>query len=395
MNRDSGADQPTQRTVAELLAEYGNSGGQKGSGSSNRRRRRRAEDPSETAPQAIIERVLSDSGQMRAIQPDAEPPQHRSHRVTGRRPATPPPAAQPPAAQPPAAQPPAAQPPAGPPPAAQPPAAQQPPAPPAPPAPEPEQAAPGEADGNQAGGASYWAQRFASAGGKKPAPAPVEKPAPAPAAGDAEATIQQPALRADAPPVPPTVTKKPTPPPEGVTEQLPRVAAPAVAPRPDAEGTEVLAVPPAPVAKPKPEPVEEEPKREDEDPYDFDSFEEPEAEYDEDDYDPELPAGMDADDYRDEDEEDAEPPSPAKEWGTLALQGVAGLVAGGAVWFGFRWLWGFHALAALGAALLFTGLLVLVAWKFLRNNDLQTILLAVLVGLFCTVSPAALLLISH
>ncbi|MGW1677158.1 hypothetical protein [Saccharopolyspora sp. NPDC002376] len=381
MNRDSGADQPTQRTVAELLAEYGNSGGQKGGGNNNRRRRRRAEDPSETAPQAIIERVLSDSGQMRAIQPDAEPPQHRSHRVSGRRPATPPPEAQPPAAQPPVAQPPT-----GPPSAAPLPAAQQPPA--TPVAPEPEQSAPevpeADASANQAGGASYWAQRFASAGGKKPAPAE----------GDAEATIQQPALRADAPPVPPTASKKPRP-PEGVTEQLPRVAAPAVRPRPDVEGTEVMAVPPVPVAKSKPEPVEEEPKHEDEDPYDFDSFEEPEAQYaDEDDYDPELPAGMDADDYRDE-EEDAEPPSPAKEWGTLVLQGVAGLVAGGAVWFGFRWLWGFHAMAALGAALLFTGLLVLIAWKFLRNNDLQTILLAVLVGLFCTVSPAALLLISH
>ncbi|MER7081429.1 hypothetical protein ABT308_25055, partial [Saccharopolyspora kobensis] len=229
------------------------------------------------------------------------------------------------------------------------------------------------------GSPSYWAQRFSSAGGKKPA---------GPVAGDAEATIQQPALRADAPPVPPTAPKQT--PPEGLTEQLPRV--PAAAP-PDVEsGTEVLAVPAAP-----PEPVEDEPKRADDDPYDFDSYEEPEPEYaEEDDYDPELPAGMDADDYReDEPEEEPEPPSPAKEWGTLALQGVAGLVGGGAVWFGFRWLWGFHALAALAAALLFTGLLVLIAWKFLRNNDLQTILLAVLVGLFCTVSPAALLLISH
>ncbi|MER7013263.1 hypothetical protein ABT324_17735 [Saccharopolyspora sp. NPDC000359] len=351
MNRDSGADQPTQRTVAELLAEYGASG-QKGS----RRRRRRAEDPSETAPQAIIERVMSDSGQMRAIQPDAEPPQYRSHRAAGRRPAAPPP---PPAA---------AAPPAPP--------APEPPAPPAPepPAPEPPAA---EAPAEQPGGPSYWAQRFATAGGKQPAP--VE--------GDAEATIQQPALRADAPPVPPTAPKTP---PEGVTEQLPRVAPPA-APVPE-EGTEVLAVPAAP-----PERVEEAPERDDEDPYDFDSYEEPEAEYaEDDDYDPELPAGMGADDYReDEAEDEPEPPSPAKEWGTLALQGVAGLVGGGAVWFGFRWLWGFHALAALGAALLFTGLLVFVAWKFLRNNDLQTILLSVLVGLFCTVSPAALLLISH
>ncbi|MFB9568666.1 hypothetical protein ACFFRS_16975, partial [Saccharopolyspora hordei] len=178
------------------------------------------------------------------------------------------------------------------------------------------------------------------------------------------------------------------PPPEGATEQLPRVAAPV--PPPPEDGTEVLAVPTA-----APEEAEEEPARADEDPYDFD-YDEPEYAEEDDDYDPELPAGLDADDYRaDDSEEEAEAPSPAKEWGTLAAQGVAGLVGGGAVWFGFRWLWGFHALAALAAALLFTGLLVLVAWKFLRNNDLQTILLAVLVGLFCTVSPAALLLISH
>lgn len=46
MSRDSGAEEPTQRTVAELLAEYGNDGGQRNA----RKRRRRAEDPTETAP---------------------------------------------------------------------------------------------------------------------------------------------------------------------------------------------------------------------------------------------------------------------------------------------------------------------------------------------------------
>ena len=59
MSRESGSEHPSQRTVAELLAEYG--GSSKRDGNSNRRRRR-AEDPSETAPQAIIERVLSDNG---------------------------------------------------------------------------------------------------------------------------------------------------------------------------------------------------------------------------------------------------------------------------------------------------------------------------------------------
>ncbi|MFI0469913.1 hypothetical protein ACH347_38090 [Saccharopolyspora sp. 5N102] len=376
MSRDSGADQPTQRTVAELLAEYGGS-----SQKSSRRRRRRAEDPSETAPQAIIERVLSDSGQMRAVPPDGEPPQRRSHR-----PGAPSPAAQPQAPQAPAPQPPAAQQSA---PQAPAPAAQQPAAPPPPAAPAtPPPAAPPAASepAAEAAGAGYWAQRFTSAGKGKASP-------PAPPEGDAEATIQQPALRRpapqqDAPPAPP----KPTP-QEGLTEQLPRVAA--AKSEPDPEGTAVLAYPPAPAPAPAPaQQQEEEAPDEPEDPYDFDSYDEPESEYAEDDYDPELPAGLDADDYRDG-EPDDEPVSAGKEWGTLVLQGVGGLVGGGLVWVGFRWLWGTNALAALGAALVITGLLVFIAWKFLRTNDLQTILLAVLVGLFCTVSPAALLLFSH
>lgn len=373
MSRDSGADQPTQRTVAELLAEYGGS-----SQKSSRRRRRRAEDPTETAPQAIIERVLSDSGQLRAVSPDGEPPQRRSHRPGA--PNTPGP--QPPAPQPPAAQPPAGQ--------APPSAPQQAASPAAPPAPEPAPAEPAAAP--ESSGASYWAQRFSSAGKSK-------GKAPAPPEGDVEATIQQPALRRPAPqqdapppvpPAPPAAAPKPTP-PEGVTEQLPRVPAPA---EPDAEGTAVLAYPLAQPQQSQAKPQQEDEQAEPEDPYDFDSYDEPEAEYvEDDDYDRELPAGLDADDYREDEEE--EPVSAGKEWGTLVLQGVAGLVGGGLVWVGFRWLWGTNALAALGAALVITGLLVFIAWKFLRTNDLQTILLAVLVGLFCTVSPAALLLFSH
>ncbi|SDY37015.1 hypothetical protein SAMN05216215_102581 [Saccharopolyspora shandongensis] len=245
----------------------------------------------------------------------------------------------------------------------------------------------------EATGAGYWAQRFSSAGKGKASP---PSPPSAPPEGDVEATIQQPALRrpapkqeAPAPPAPP----KPTP-QEGLTEQLPRVA-PAKS-EPDPEGTAVLAYPPAPAPVPAPAPAQQEEEAPDEleDPYDFDSYDEPEPEYAEDDYDPELPAGLDADEYRDG-EPDDEPVSAGKEWGTLVLQGVGGLVGGGLVWVGFRWLWGTNALAALGAALVITGLLVFIAWKFLRTNDLQTILLAVLVGLFCTVSPAALLLFSH
>ncbi|PKW13037.1 hypothetical protein [Saccharopolyspora spinosa] len=245
----------------------------------------------------------------------------------------------------------------------------------------------------ESSGASYWAQRFVGAGkGKTPTP-------PTPAAqpeGDAEATIQQPALRRPAPqqdvpppvpPAPPAAPPKPTP-PEGVTEQLPRVPVPA---EPDPEGTAVLAYPQPQQAQAQSQ--QEDQQAEPADPYDFDSYDEPEAEFVEDeDYDPELPAGLDVDDYSEDEEK---PASAGKVWGTLILQGVAGLVGGGLIWVGFRWLWGTNALAALGAALVITGLLVFIAWKFLRTNDLQTILLAVLVGLFCTVSPAALLLFSH
>jgi hypothetical protein len=364
MSRDSGADQPTQRTVAELLAEYGGSA-QKGS----RRRRRRAEDPTETAPQAIIDRVLSDSGQMRAVNPDAEPSPSRSQRSGPQHP-------QPSAPQPPAAS--APQPPLAAPLQAAPVAPSAPEA----LAPEPGPGAP------PGGGAAYWAQRFSGADQDTAAApaAPTGSAAPTvPPEGDVESTIQQPALRRSAPPQdgpPPAPPAPPKPiPPEGMTEQLPRVPAPS---EPDPEGTAVLAYPAAPQQEESAEP---------EDPYDFEDYDEPEAEYVEDDYDPELPAGLDADDYlADEVEEE---PSARREWGTLAVQGVVGLVGGGLLWVGFRWLWETQALAALGAALAITGLLVFIAWKFLRTNDLQTILLAVLVGLFCTVSPAALLLFSH
>ncbi|SFS46023.1 hypothetical protein [Saccharopolyspora flava] len=381
MSRDSGADQPTQRTVAELLAEYGGS-----SDKSSRRRRRKAEDPTETAPQEIINRVLSDSGKMRPVNPDEEPPAGRRH--GGQPPQTPP--AQPAQAQP--AQPQPSQPPqpqaAQPPqptqaPQTPPPAAQQPPQ--APPA-APQQAPETPAD-PPPGSAGYWAQRFSSAGNAV-ASGP---PAPSAPSNDAEATIRQPALPTPPPGAGPAAgpAGPPVPPagppqlPESFTEQIPRI-----------DGG-VGAYPAQ--AEPEPDPFDFDDQSlaeggYDQQPYDQQAYDEPyDQAYDED-YDRSAPAGLD-DDY-DPDEGDR-PPSAGKEWGTLALQGVLGLVGGGAVWVGFRWLWINATIAAFGAALVFTGLLVLVAWKFFRTNDLQTILLSVLVGLFCTVSPAALLLINQ
>ncbi|WP_433870399.1 hypothetical protein [Saccharopolyspora sp. CA-218241] len=421
MSRDSGGDQPTQRTVAELLAEYGNSN--KGG---SRRRRRRAEDPTETAPQAIIDRVLSDSGQMRAVDAEAEPPQRRSHRP-GAAP-TPPVPPTPKNTGAPAPPEPAAPQPAGPQPAAPQPGApetggpqQSAPAqpsgapqvggpqsggeqPPAQQTPVPPTAEPAQAEDDEAapGSANYWAQRFAAAGQGPAAPAPQSSPAPA--ESDAEVTLQQPALpRRPSPHPAPPAPPKPAPPVEGATEQLPKVQAEEVAAA-DEEGTAVLAYPPPPA------PAEEQEK----DPYDFDSYDEDFDPYDEaddeygsygtrresegeryDDYDEELPAGLDSEDYRAGDDEPEEEPSAGKEWATLAVQCVAGLLGGGLVWLSFRWLWINVALAALVAALVITGCLVFIARKFLRSDDLQTILLAVLVGLVCTVSPAALLLIGH
>ena len=83
------------------------------------------------------------------------------------------------------------------------------------------------------------------------------------------------------------------------------------------------------------------------------------------------------------------------DWVVLGGQVLGVLLAGGVVWMGFRGLWRELPLPALAAALAFTGALVLGARKVLRTDDLQTILLSVLVGLVCTVSPVALLLVGH
>src|SRR5688500_9140910 len=96
MSHEGGPEQP-QRTVAELLAKYGAESGER----APRRRRRRADDMDDTGAQAIIDRVLSESGEMQAIRDDMPPPERTSHRrghSTGQypRPQQPPPQEQPP-----------------------------------------------------------------------------------------------------------------------------------------------------------------------------------------------------------------------------------------------------------------------------------------------------------
>ncbi|MHA6805996.1 DNA polymerase III subunit gamma/tau domain-containing protein [Salinifilum ghardaiensis] len=514
MNRDSGAEQPTQRTVAELLAEYGNSpdGGGGGERGSSRRRRRRAEDPTETAPQAIIDRVLSDSGKMRPIDPEQDEPQRRGHRARSDEepdadageasaqaeagapaPDTPAPDAPAPdapaqegaaqeggAPEAPADGGPAAQ--------AHPPAGQ---------APSGAQEQSGRAgkQSGKSGKANYWARRLSgkkSQARQEQAPAEAQAPAEFPSnedtnrmiapvgqpeaappegqqpaadaraeqggarpqqvgqvgspSGDPEATQQQgvppaapPLAQASAPQPPAPQPPAPQPPAgaagsaapeaeprvvEGATEQFP----PVTGVQPPEGGTAVL--PPAasgaalPAGQGAARGAEQDdyadeatylgeaahadeagrpdagsdPRGAGYDYSDYDDYAALDEEYSgyddlDDEYDPELPAGMAAQDYA-EDEDGAEPASGRREWLAFAGQAVVGLLLGGLVWVGFRWLWLAFAPAALVAALVVTGCLVLVARKVLRTDDLQSVLLAVLVGLVCTVSPAALLLIS-
>lgn len=73
-----GGPEPTQRTVAELLAKYGQESGER----APRRRRRRADDVEDTGAQAIIERVMSESGEMPVIRDDTPPPGRTSHRAS-------------------------------------------------------------------------------------------------------------------------------------------------------------------------------------------------------------------------------------------------------------------------------------------------------------------------
>ncbi|WP_027928138.1 hypothetical protein [Amycolatopsis benzoatilytica] len=92
--------------------------------------------------------------------------------------------------------------------------------------------------------------------------------------------------------------------------------------------------------------------------------------------------------------EEAPAASAGKQWLTLAGQLALGVVGGAGVWLGFNWLWVNLAPAALVGALLVIVALVWIVRKIRRAEDLQTTLLAILVGLVVTVSPAALLLVA-
>ena len=108
-----------------------------------------------------------------------------------------------------------------------------------------------------------------------------------------------------------------------------------------------------------------------------------------------------ADDHYDEDyerDEDYDAPpaetSPGREWLVMAGQLALGVLGGAAVWLAFNWLWVALPAAALVVALAVIVGLVWIVRKIRHAEDLQTTVLAVLVGLVVTVSPAALLLLS-
>lgn len=424
MSRESGSEH-TQRTVAELLAQYGGS-----SEAAPRRRRRRAADDDdevqqpETAPQTIIERVLSDSGRLMAIRDDEAP--------SGRRAAPEPPVAPPPVAPPPVAPPPAAErtayqpkPPVVPP--AQPPQVRRP-APTPPPAAAAEQTRQVPPIRDQPSRADLPRPDAPS---RADLPRPEVPPVSSRLDGGAPPAPNPSRTNITRPPKPvppsvqlPTAAPKPGPPPrEAMTEQLPRIPAKAPVDQIAALETEsVLIVPPAPPKLPEPLPNNDADAWFSDDeaaaqtvlsmppmestaahpgPYvDDDDSQEYAAYRAEDDYladeeqdEDDGPAGLDDAAEVEEEQEDDTPRSPAKEWLIMIGQLAVGVLGGAALWLAFNFLWRTQAVAALVVALAVTVGLVLLVRKIRRADDLQTTLLAILVGLIVTVSPAAMLLV--
>ncbi|MGB3437442.1 MAG: hypothetical protein WBA97_01710 [Actinophytocola sp.] len=426
MSHEGGPEQP-QRTVAELLAKYGAESGER----APRRRRRRADDMDDTGAQAIIDRVLSESGEMRAIRDDMPPPERTSHRrgtSTGQyprlqpppQPQEPPLRRQPP--QPsqqlprplPSHQPPQPSqqlprpapqhhpgpPPVGPPSSGRLPAISRPnePTTPVRGTPRPIQGPPPDR--------------------QPPRPQPSQRmPLPPPPGGNRERTGGnrersgiQPSLRSrldgltdSAPPPPPPM---PSASQEPTTEELPRVSGRVpvdgsmtgrrpVVPGADSR-TRISPVYPPPHDPYADVPDEKEdyrssyPATGQNDRYDS-------AEYDnliDEDDDRVRDFDSDLDDLEDDDLDDDRVRSPAKEWAIMGGQLALGVIGGAAIWLGFNWLWGFMPQAALVVALAVIVGLVLIVRKIRRAEDLQTTFLAVLVGLVVTVSPAALLLLN-
>ncbi len=91
----------------------------------------------------------------------------------------------------------------------------------------------------------------------------------------------------------------------------------------------------------------------------------------------------------------AESGSPLWEWAAMVSQIGIGVVGGATLWLICEWLWQRIPVLALVVALAVITGLVWIVRRVRRAEDLQTTVIAVLVGLFVTVSPAALLLVGR
>ncbi len=87
--------------------------------------------------------------------------------------------------------------------------------------------------------------------------------------------------------------------------------------------------------------------------------------------------------------------STTREWLVMATQLGTGVIGGAALWLAFQWMWRSIPVLALAVALVVITGLVWVVRVLRKAEDLQTTVVAVLVGLFVTVSPAALLLVAQ
>jgi hypothetical protein len=397
MSHEGGPEQ-SQRTVAELLAKYGAESG----GNQPRRRRRRADDVADTGAQQIIDRVLSESGEMQAISDDMAPPERTSHRRNAERTGNFPP---------------------------------------------PSQRLP------QPGQAS--SQHLPRPLPPQPSSQQLPRPQPSPGPGPGQqSSSRMPAMGRQAEPNAPVrgaaPPPRPTPqPPQPSSQQLPRPQPSARMPMPPPGGTrdrtgirsrldgDIAPPPPAPLTGPSTETTEEIPRvpgripvdgsptgrrpvpnadsptqyapaydpygDQPEDDYNAYPDADPDERYDTGEYDNVLDEDArgdldddDLDELDDLDDEDADRArSPVREWLVMLAQLALGVIGGAAVWLGFNWLWGFLPAAALVAALVVIVAMVLIVRKIRRAEDLQTTVLAVLVGLVVTVSPAALLLLNR
>lgn len=98
---------------------------------------------------------------------------------------------------------------------------------------------------------------------------------------------------------------------------------------------------------------------------------------------------------RADDTKRAQSGSPLWDWAVMVSQIGIGVVGGAALWLVCEWLWLRIPVVALVMALAVITGLVWIVRRVRRAEDLQTTVIAVLVGLFVTVSPAALLLVGR